>query len=48
MLAQHTLQFGTFHPFKGDTPGAYLNNKDYMTLNGNALENLEIFLTSTQ
>lgn len=47
MLAKCTLPFSTFHPYKGSIQGAYLNGKDYMTLNGNALENLEIFLTST-
>ena len=48
MLAQQTLPFGSFYPFKGTVQGSYLNSKDYMTLNGNALENLEIFLTSSQ
>jgi DNA mismatch repair ATPase MutS len=47
MLSNSTLPFGQFYPFKGSTAGAYLNTRDYMTLNGNALENLEIFLTSS-
>ena len=47
LLASQTLPFSEFHSYKGTSSGAYLNAKDFMTLNGNALENLEIFLTSS-
>ena len=47
MLDSQILPFATFYHYKGTAQGAYLNSRDYMTLNGNALENLEIFLTTS-
>jgi len=48
LLAEQIVPFGQFHPFEGESVHAYINGQNHMTLNGNALENLEIFLVNAQ
>ncbi|CDW88573.1 domain iii family protein [Stylonychia lemnae] len=48
MLAEQVIPFGQFYQYEGESPHAYINGQNHMTLNGNALENLEIFVINSQ
>lgn len=47
LLADSIIPFGYYHSYQGESSDAYMSGQNHMTLNGNALENLEIFVVNS-